>query len=459
MAPLSRACRTVRDLILLFAFVAIIPFIFKRPVVGALAYALVSLMNPHRMAYGFAQNFPFAMLLCVITLAAVVISREPKKLPMSPGVLMLLIFFSWTTITTIFAQMPAAAWSDWDRVSKIMLMIFVTIMTVRTRKDVQLLAAVVALSLGFWGIKSGLFVIFSGGGEGVLGPKASFISDNNTLALALVTITPLLVYLLTQTHTKWTRRAVLGMAALTVLGAIGSYSRGALLGAFMMGFFLWLKSTHKLKTGIAFLLLVPVVVLSMPEEWMGRMHTIQTYSEDASAMGRINSWQFAVNIANEFVLGGGPNVFSPYMFMLYAPDPERYYDAHSIYFQIIGEQGYIGLAIFLTMFAVAWRTGSRVIRFCRGKDDLAWALTLARMCHVSIIGYLTAGAFLTLAYYDLIYYVMAILITLEKVLIRLPQKDDIPPMRIPFLQDRIDRWLGKTPATKAPAGAPASALY
>lgn len=439
----------MRDLILLLAFVAIIPYIFKRPVVGAMAYAVVSLMNPHRLSYGFTQFFPFAMYLSIITLVAVMLSREPKKIPMSPLVVVLAIFFGWMTVTTIFAQVPAAAWQDWDRFSKIILMVFITIMTVRTRKDAQMLAIVVALSLGFWGIKSGIFVIFSGGGEGLLGPRASFISDNNTLALALVTITPLLVYLVTQVDGKWLKRGVLAMAGLTALGAIGSYSRGAFLAVFMMGFFLWLKSHHKLKTGIAFLLIVPIVLLAMPEAWMGRMNTIQTYDEDASATGRINSWLFAINIANEFVLGGGPNVFAPHMFMLYAPEPERYFDAHSIYFQILGEQGYIGLGIFLFMFLVAWRLGSRVIRFCSGKEDLAWALMLARMCHVSIIGYLTAGAFLTLAYYDLIYYVFAILITLDKVLIRAPVQENIPPMRIPFMQDRIDRWLGKAPDARA----------
>ncbi|MDY0963394.1 putative O-glycosylation ligase, exosortase A system-associated [Massilia sp. CFBP9026] len=439
----------MRDLILLLAFVAIIPYIFKRPVVGAMAYAVVSLMNPHRLSYGFTQFFPFAMYLSIITLVAVMLSREPKKIPMSPLVVVLAIFFGWMTVTTIFAQVPAAAWQDWDRFSKIVLMVFITIMTVRTRKDAKMLAIVVALSLGFWGVKSGIFVIFSGGGEGLLGPRASFISDNNTLALALVTITPLLVYLVTQVDGKWLKRGVLAMAGLTALGAIGSYSRGAFLAVFMMGFFLWLKSHHKLKTGIAFLLIVPIVLLAMPEAWMGRMNTIQTYDEDASATGRINSWLFAINIANEFVLGGGPNVFAPHMFMLYAPEPERYFDAHSIYFQILGEQGYIGLGIFLFMFVVAWRLGSRVIRFCSGKEDLAWALMLARMCHVSIIGYMTAGAFLTLAYYDLIYYVFAILITLDKVLIRAPVQEDIPPMRIPFMQDRIDRWLGKAPDARA----------
>lgn len=429
----------MRDLILLAAFLAVIPFIFKRPVVGAMAYAVFSLGNPHRLTFGFAANFQFALILCLVTLIAVVISKEKKTLPMSSPTVLLILFCIWITITTIFAQVPDSAWIDWDRTSKIMLMIFVTLLTVRTINDVKMLALVVALSLGFWGVKSGIFVILSGGGEGLRGPARSFISDNNTLALAMVTITPLLVYVITLVESKWLKRAVIGMAALTALAAIGSYSRGALLGVFAMGFFLWLKSSHKFKIGLAFAVIVPIVLLNMPPEWMGRMHTIETYEEDASATGRINSWYFAINVANAFVLGGGPNVFAPHMFLLYAPDPTRFYDAHSIYFQVLGELGYIGLALFLALFAATWRTGTRVIRHCDGREELAWAGMLARMCQVSIIGYMTSGAFLTLAYYDLIYYVIAILITLDKVLIRAPQPDNTPPIRLAFLERYQER--------------------
>jgi putative inorganic carbon (HCO3(-)) transporter len=430
----------VRDIILFAIFLAIIPFIFKRPVVGALAYCLVSLMNPHRLTYGFAQSFPFAMYLCLITLLAILISKEQKKITMPPPVVILLLLNIWMTITTIFSQVPEAAWPEFDRVIKIQLMIFVTMMTVRTMRDVKALALVIALSIGFWGIKSALFVLLSGGGEGLRGPTNSFITDNNTLALALVTATPLLVYLVTQVETVWQRRAVLGVAGMTTLAAIGSYSRGALLGVLAMGFFLWLKSSHKLKTGLAFLLLLPIVFLNMPDAWTGRMETIQTYDQDASATGRINAWLFAVRIANEFPLGGGHNVFVRHMFMLYAPEPERYADAHSIYFQVLGEQGYFGLVIFLSLFVASWRLGSRLIRFCKDKPDLGWAMMLARMCQVSIIGYLTAGAFLTLAMYDLIYYVITILVVLDKVLIRHPQSDDIPPMRLPI----VERYLARS---------------
>ncbi|KFC66160.1 putative O-glycosylation ligase, exosortase A system-associated [Massilia sp. LC238] len=441
----------MRDALIFLAFACIIPFIFKRPVVGALAYAMFSLMNPHRLSYGTAYDFPFAMLLCVITLVSVALSREQKKIPPSPPVIMLGLLCLWMVTTFLFAQDPTRAMVVGDRVYKIMLMIFITVLTVRSKRDVQALALTVAISLGFWGFKGGFHTILSGGRSGVLGPADSFISDNNTIALALLVTVPVLVYQSSHARTKLGRWIAGGTTLLTVVATIGSYSRGALVGCVAMALFLWLKSTSKLKTGLAIALLAPVILLSMPEEWTGRMHSINNYEEDESAQGRLNAWEFAVNVANQFPLGGGPGIFSPDSFLKYAPNPETFHVAHSIYFQMLGEHGWFGLALFLAMHACTWRTGSRVIRHCENKPELAWASMLARMCQVSQIGYLVAGAFLTLAYYDLAYYVMAIVITLDKVLIRYPQDDDIPPLHLPFGKRKARRDTPKPPAS-TPAG-------
>jgi len=426
----------VRDAVLFLAFAAIIPYIFKRPVVGALAYALVSLMNPHRLTYGPAYDFPFAMLLCVFTCVSMLISKEKKKVPFTAPIIVLILFSIWMTITTLFALEPDLAWREWNRVMKTMLMILITLLTVRTVSDVKMLAVVVALSLGFWGFKGGMYTILTGGRSGMMGPSGSYITDNNTMALAMVTTVPLLVYLVSRAPTKWLKRGAVALAGLTVIAALGSYSRGALLGAMAMATFLWLKSHNKAKIGLAIVLVAPIVYLSMPDQWTDRMHSINEYQEDASAMGRINAWHFAFNVANHFPLGGGYLVFTPRLFWLYAPRPEAFHVAHSIYFQVLGEHGYVGLTLFLLLFVFGWRTARRLIRHCQGKPELEWAGTLARMCQVSIIGYLTAGAFLSLAYYDLIYYILAILVTMEKVLILAPQKDDIPPLRLPFRKVR-----------------------
>lgn len=439
----------MRDAILFLALLAIIPYAFKRPVVGALAYAVVSLMNPHRLTYGPAYSFPFAMVLCVITLASFMLSKEQKKLPMTAPVIILCIFCIWMTTTAFFALEPEIVWIEWNRVMKTMLMILVTMMLVRTVTDVKMLATMVALSLGFWGFKGGLYTIMSGGSSGMLGPSGSYITDNNTMALSLVTTVPLLVYLVSEAPNKWLKRGAIALATLTALGALGSYSRGALLGAIAMSAFLWLKSHNKAKIGVMILMLAPLVYLLMPDQWTDRMHSIDNYQEDGSAMGRINAWHFAMNIASNYPLGGGFLVFTPRLFRIYAPEPEAFHVAHSIYFQVLGEHGYVGLALFLLLLLSGWRTGAQVIRHCKDKPELAWAATLARMCQVSMIGYMTAGAFLSLAYYDLLYYILAIMVLLYKVLILSPQPDDTPPLRLPFRKKPPPSWPGR--GTPAPA--------
>jgi putative inorganic carbon (HCO3(-)) transporter len=421
----------MRDLILVLFLAASLPYTFKRPIVGALMYAIFSLMNPHRITYGFAAEFPFAMILAAATVGSMVLSKEKKKLPPTSLVIQLVLFILWVTLTAVFALNQRGAWEEWTTVMKTMLMVVLTISIVRTVNDVKALLFAVCMALGFWGFKGGLWTIASGGHNGLLGPPNTYIGDNNTLALAMVTTVPLLVGLAALAPTKMTKRIANGLAILTAISVVGSYSRGALLGGTCMGLFLWMKSASKVKSGFFILILAPVLLLAMPPEWMGRMHTIDNYQEDASAMGRINSWGFAINVANHLPLGGGFATFTPQIFQIYAPDPRIFYVAHSIYFQVLGEHGYIGLFLFLLLFFLGWRTGTRIIRKSGANPEHAWAATVARMCQVSIIGYMTAGAFLAMAYYDLPYYILAILVCIEKVLFIAPQKDNAMPLPIP----------------------------
>jgi putative inorganic carbon (hco3(-)) transporter len=441
----------MRDLILLVGMLLSIPFIFMRPVVGVLVYTVFSLMYPHRLTYGFAGTFPFAMIIAVATLAATVFSKEKKKLPFTPPVVQLLIMVGWVTLTATFALNPVGAWDEWNTVMKTMLIMILTITVTRTVNDVKALILTVALSLGFWGFKGGVWTILTGGHNGLLGPQGTYIGDNNTLALAMVTTIPMIMAVSSFAPTKWTRRAMLGLAVLTGISVIGSYSRGALLGGTAMVLFLWLKSRSKLKTGLLLALAIPILLAAMPPQWMGRMHTIDNYQEDASAMGRINSWGFAINVANHLPLGGGFATFTPQIFQVYAPDPTIFYVAHSIYFQVLGEHGYFGLFLYLLMFFFTWRTGTRIVNKCGTNPEYAWAATCARMCQVSIIGYMSAGAFLAMAYYDLPYYVLAILVCLEKVLFIAPQPDNTPPLRLPFLSRRkppARTWDPPAPTTR-----------
>jgi probable O-glycosylation ligase (exosortase A-associated) len=406
----------MRDLGLFLFVMGLLPFAFKRPVIGIFLFTWISLMNPHRLTYGFAFEFPFAAIIAAVTMIGMFASREPKKLPMTPLVVVLILFMTWMTLTGFTALEPDFAWAEWNRVAKTMLMILLTMAIINRPEDLKNFTWVVALSLGFYGFKGGLFTILTGGTSRVLGPSDTYIGDNNDLALALVMTTPLIWYLVSQAPNKWLRRACILLTVLTLAAAAGSYSRGALLAGGAMLAFLWLKSQKKGATGIVLLLAVPLVYMLMPAQWFDRMNSIGEYQQDGSALGRINSWHMAWNIATSNLMGGGYRCFTPPVFAKYAPDPLMIHAPHSIYFQVLGEHGFVGLGLFLLFLFLAWRTGSRVLRFCKGKPELQWASNLAAMCQVSLVGYMVGGAFLTLAYFDLLYDIVAIMLLLEKVL-------------------------------------------
>ncbi|MGZ3236227.1 MAG: putative O-glycosylation ligase, exosortase A system-associated [Burkholderiaceae bacterium] len=406
----------MRDIALFIVVFSLLPFIFKRPFIGVLMFTWVSLMNPHRLTYGAAFDFPFAAVIVAITLISLLASKQTKRFPVTAVTVALIIFTLWMTMTTFTAMEPDSAWQEWNRVMKTLFLFSVMLLTVNTKKEVQTLAWVIGLSLGFWGLKGGIFTLTSGGSNNVYGPEGSYIEDNNALALALVTALPIIWYTQLSVKYKILRYGLIALAVICVVSAVGSYSRGALLGGGAMLFFLWLKSRQKIRTGLILLLIVPLIYTVMPDKWFDRMNTIDDYQQDASAQGRINAWGFAVNVAKNNLMGGGYRCFTHKMFVVYAPDPYNQHAAHSIYFQVLGEHGFIGLALFLIFMWLGWRTGTRVIRMCKGREDLKWAADLAAMCQVSIIGYAIGGAFLTLAYYDLYYDIVGLLILLEKVL-------------------------------------------
>ena len=400
----------MRDILITLIVFGSLPLIFRAPVNGALMWVWISVMNPHTQGWGFATQLPFAMIIAVVTLFSMALSRTPKGLPLTPVSVLLLLFVLWMNVTTPFALLPALSWVQWNKVMKIMLMSFVVMMLIRTQRDIVRLIWVLVVSIGFYGIKGGIFTIRSGGTERVWGPEATFIGDNNALALALIITIPLMYYLQQNSDKRWIRHGLAGAMVLSALAALGSYSRGGLLAIAAMCLFMWFKSGKKVALGALLCLVGPLLLAFMPERWAERMDTINTYQQDSSAQGRINAWSMAWNLARDRFLGGGFEVSDPGIFARYAPDPQAVHAAHSIYFQALGEHGFVGLALYLALGWATWRTAAAIIRLSRGKPELAWALGLATMSQASMVGFAVGGAFLSLLYFDMPYYLMAALI-------------------------------------------------
>jgi len=410
----------VRDIALTSVVALLLLMVFKHPVIGAYVWAWLSLMNPHKLTYGFAVNLPFAQATAAVTLLALLFTRKRQPLPINSMVVVQMLLLGWMTMTSFFAIAPADAVFDrWLFVFKINLMLWVTWMLVCDAKQLRLLIWVVTLSVAFYGIKGGVWTVLTGGGGRVWGPPGGMLSDNNALAVGLVVLMPMLYYLRQTEARVWLRWGLTAAMVTCAFSILGSQSRGALLGLLAMAFFLGLKSKHPVRTSLALAVLGLLAIGFMPDAWTNRMDTINTYRSDNSSMSRIWTWHTLWNAAvDRPFVGAGFLADNREVFAKYAPTDEVYkqfqgsvFVAHSIYFQMLGEHGFVGLGLFLLLGLLSWRTAARVARQARDDEELGpWLPLLMRMVQVSLIGFAVGGAFLSLAYVDLPYMIVGFVV-------------------------------------------------
>ncbi len=400
----------MRDIALALFIFGMLPYILVRPYVGLLIWSWLGYMNPNRLCYGFAISFPWVMLVAVVTLLSLLLSTERKSIPWSATSVLLLMFLLWTGLTTFYAVVPDSAWIKWQEFAKVLVMVFVTLILVNSRERMHWLVWMVVVSLGFYGVKGGLFTILQGGVNHVLGPPSSFIADNNALALALCMTLPLMRYLQLHSARKFVRIGLIMSMLLTGVAVLGTYSRGGLIALAVVSAALFLKSRGR----FAVVLIVVAVGLTaynfMPPQWTERMGTLQDAKQTDSGETRIQSYKFAANVALHRPLsGGGFNVYqSNSMWQKYGPEDATPRAIHSIYFRVLGEQGFPGLLLFLGLLFVSWRTCSRVRKQTRQIPEKKWAFDLASMLQVSLVAFMAGGAFLPMTYFDLTYQLMAL---------------------------------------------------
>lgn len=119
------------------------------------------------------------------------------------------------------------------------------------------------------------------------------------------------------------------------------------------------------------------------------------------------------SIANRHIFGGGFEIYWPEVYAIYLSDATYMRGAHSIYFSVLGEHGYVGLILFLTLWILAFRIAGQIRREAQKQSDTLWLRDLAGMCQVSLVGYLVGGTFLALAYFDLPYNILIILVVAQ----------------------------------------------
>ena len=111
-------------------------------------------------------------------------------------------------------------------------------------------------------------------------------------------------------------------------------------------------------------------------------------------------------LSRDRFFGGGFMIWTDSVFRAYAPVPDDVHAAHSIYFQVLGEHGFVGLLLFFSIAVLTWLAAQRLVRQGAVGSPVKWAADLGAMVQVSMVGYAVGGAFLSLAYFDLPYNLM-----------------------------------------------------
>ena len=397
----------MRDILLLAIVLSGCVAALKRPWIGVMLWTWLSIMNPHRYAYGFAYDAPLAAMAVGSTAIGLLMTRDRASPFKGSPVAWFAVFMFWITLSWLFGLAPERDYDQWKKVMKIDVMLLVGLMLLHTRQHIMALMCVCVGSLALLGAKGGIFTILTGGSYRVWGPTGSFIEDNNEFALALVMTIPLLRFFQLQLKSIIGRYLMIGLMVACAASALGSHSRGALIAIVAMTSLLWLRGSGKLQTAVLIVAVAIPLVAFMPAEWTSRMSTIENYEEDSSAMGRINAWWVAWHIAANYPFGAGFNPATPTLFGRFAPNPRDIHAAHSIYFQILGNHGFVGLALYLGLWFSTWRAAGWLRLQRNLPPEARWAADLGAMCQVAMAGYLVGGTFLSLAYFDLPYNIMA----------------------------------------------------
>jgi probable O-glycosylation ligase (exosortase A-associated) len=397
-----------RDLLLVAILIPLVPMSFFRPWIGLLAWFWVAYFVPHSFTWGFARSLPIAMLVGGAALAGFAFTRHRAPLPRSVSVMLLFLFAVHITLSTLLAFNPEEAWGKWDWVSKSILMTFVTMCLFQDRERLHWLYVVVATSFGMHGLKGGLWVLRTGGGNRVFGPERSFFGDNNTFGLALCMALPMLLYLSRLETRPWLKRGYRVLFGFSIIAILFTYSRGAFVGLLVViGILVW-RSPWRLRFAVAIVIAAFVTSAVMPDRLRERIASIseQESSEtrDSSVAGRFDAWHTASSIAAAHpVFGEGfralweGEIWETFWGRNYLAAR----DAHSIYFELLAEQGIVGFGLYLTLLASTLFGLSHVRRRWRGHPEYGYLSGYAEMNQLCLYPFMVSGAFLGVAYFDL----------------------------------------------------------
>lgn len=402
---------------------ALIPASLFNPFVGVLAWYWLAYFNPQRLSWGFIQQVPVALAIAAPTIVGFFFTKRRTPPYLTTETLLLVVLWIWFVVTTATVYYSPLYFSHFDQtlfrlkdVSKILGMTFLTLMLITERNRLRWLCLVTGGTFGVLAVKGAIFATLSGGGQ-VSGPANTSIGDNNDFAMAMNMILPLLGAVYATETRKIIRIASAFAFVCGIICIVFTYSRGGFVGLAVVMLAMAWKSKQRVAGIVGLVLLASALLFLTPDSWLQRMNTIPNAAEtDSSAQARIIAWRFATLLALDSpITGGGFDTFTMDLYNHYGFERDIALVAHSIWFQTLAEQGFVGLALFLLLLGSCLVSTFRISHKYRHDHDpeLQFLAKYADMIQISILAYCASGTFLAKAYFDLFYELVSIVIALK----------------------------------------------
>ncbi|MCJ8321270.1 MAG: putative O-glycosylation ligase, exosortase A system-associated [Colwellia sp.] len=419
----------MRDIVLILIIPFIIYAVLNRPFIGAAMWLWVAMHFPNGWVYGFAGSLRYNLIIVICAFLSYLRWKDKGKLKVDQLTFLIISFLIWTFLTSLFTiSIPEIVWSEWIEFLKITLLYVFAILVLRTQLHINVLIWALALSVGFYGCLEGLKYIASGGAHRIAGLGSHVLSDRNELALAFNMMLPLLVYLIGISKQKWMKVALFCAIALNIVAIVGTYSRGGFVALIIVGGYFWLQSKRKVLYSVLIIIALFIGSNYAPSSWTNRMDTLETAKTDSSFLGRVLAWKHAVLVANDNIITGGGFRAGQTGYVWWSYDAAGSFNdvidtsslkavgfkaAHSIYFQVLGDHGYIGLFLFLAIIFTAYRNAGRVARLAKKTHQDESIIRLCSLIRVSLIAFCAGGAGVSLAYFDMFYAIIAVIYVVE----------------------------------------------
>jgi probable O-glycosylation ligase (exosortase A-associated) len=405
---------------------------FSAAFAAALGFVWVDIVKPQQLAYSIINGLPLSLIAALATVVFF-LAKDKKSAPRFGLILLLIALLTiWVTFTASMSDFPIRAWAKWDWASKVLIFAVLIPFIFRSRVQIEAFILVFVFAASTIFFSAGVKTLLGGGGYGVLaimGSGNTGLAESSTLALVCVMLVPLIVFLMRHTllfpRTLPTFGLFVGIIITAMAAVIGTTARTGIIAVITLCALSMVKSKKKL-WWIASAAVVATIVMNLDlssTRWGARMSTIESYNADSSALGRLAVWKWTLNFVGNRPLGGG---FDAYMYnriaavssdgvVHYLPEWQLGGKAfHSIYFEVLGEQGMVGFAIYFTIIVLALLTLRKLKKAWRNDPGMAWVVALADALMTSILVFLAGGAFVGIAYQPYIFYMVSLTVAIDQ---------------------------------------------